>query len=251
MINTNERIDIIPGTELKLIQDKSKFCYGIDAILLSSYAKIKKDDIVLDLGTGTGIIALRIYDRYKPKKVYAIEIQEEMAELAKRSLELNNIKEDIEILNMDIKYISDRFERNSVDIIVSNPPYMKEGGALLNPNISLSIARHEIHCNIEDIIRESSIVLKEKLGKLYLIHRPNRLVDIFYYGREYKLEPKRVCFIHPREGKAANLVLVELVKYGQNELILDNPINVYDENNNYTEDIIKIYDRRGEGNDKW
>lgn len=252
MLESNERIDIIPGTNLKLIQDKNKFCYGIDAILLSSYAKIKKNDLVLDLGTGTGIVALRIYDRYRPKKVYGIEIQEDMVEMARRSLKLNKLGEDgIEIINMDLKELSNKFERNSIDVITSNPPYMKEGGALLNPNKSISIARHEIYCNIEDIIREASIVLKEEKGRLYLIHRPNRLVDIFYLGRKYRLEPKRVCFVHPREGKAANLVLIELVKYGQEELVLDDPINVYNEDNKYTEEIYKIYDRSEKGNDKW
>lgn len=249
MLDKNERIDIIPGTNLKLIQDKTKFCYGIDAILLSFFSKAKKSDVVVDLGTGTGIIPLRMASRYNLDKVYGVEIQEDMAKMAERSVSLNNMDEKVKILNMDLNDLSKKFERNSVDVITSNPPYMKEGAGILNPNKSVSIARHEIYCNIEDIIRESSIVLREGKGKLYLIHRPNRLVDIFYLGRKYRLEPKRACFVHPSQGKSPNLVLVELVKYGQEELILDEPINVYNKDGSYTDKIHSIYDRKDECND--
>ena len=251
MLEENRRIDIIPGTSLKLIQDRTRFCYGIDAILLSSFVRPKKDDIVLDLGTGTGIIAFRIFGRYRPKKVYGIEIQKEMADMAKESLALNKLEEDMEIVNMDLNKLSDRFKRNSVDLVVSNPPYMKKDSGIINSDESISISRHEIRCDIDDIAREASMVLKEGSGRLSIIHRPNRLVDIFEAGRKYSLEPKRLVFIHPKASKAPNLVMVEMVKYGKKDLLIEDPIYVYDQDNKYTEDIHKIYDRKGEGDDKW
>lgn len=251
MLDKNERIDIIPGSSLKLIQDKTKFCYGIDAILLSSFARVRKRDRLVDLGTGTGIVALRSYARYGPREVYGIEIQEDMARMASRSVDLNDLGDRVQILNMDLKDLSKEFGRDSVDVITCNPPYMKEGAGLINPNESVSIARHEIYCNLEDIILEASLVLKGEKGRLYLIHRPNRLVDILYLGRKYRLEPKRLAFVHPREGKAPNLVLVEMVKYGQEELVLEDPINVYNEDGSYTEEIHRIYDRKDEGYDRW
>lgn len=251
MLDKNERIDIIPGTSLKLIQDREKFCYGIDAILLSSFARARETDRLVDLGTGTGIVAFRMYSRYRPREVYGIEIQEDMAEMARRSVDLNELGDSVEIVNMNLKNLSSKFERDSIDVIVSNPPYMKEGAGLVNPNESLSIARHEIYCNIEDIIRESSLVLKGEKGRLYLIHRPNRLVDILYLGRKYRLEAKRLAFVHPRRNKAPNLVLIEMVKYGQEDLLIEDPIVVYNDDSSYTDDIHRIYDRRDDGYDSW
>ncbi len=235
-----ERIDTVPKTNLKIIQDKEKFSYGIDAVLLADFAYIRKKDKVVDLGTGNGIIPLILAGAYGPQKIYGVEIQEEVAKMARRSVSLNKLEDKIEILNIDLKNLEEDLEEDSVDKILSNPPYMKIGQGFTNPNQALSIARHEVHCTIEDIMEKANYLLKQN-GRLYLIHRPNRLVDIFCLGRKHKMEAKRIRLIHPKEGREANLVLVELSKLGKEELRVEKPLYVYGEDGNYTEEILEIY----------
>lgn len=237
------REDIIPGTDLKILQNPDYFCYGIDAILLSSFAEIRRKDKVLDLGTGNGIIMLRLVGLYNPKKVVGIEIQKDLAELAARSIELNKLEDRAEVKNIDLKKLKEYYPSQSIDKIVTNPPYIKEGSGLINPNKHLSIARHEIHCNLEDIFQVSSYLLKDK-GKLYMIHKSFRLVELLTLGREYKLEAKRVQFIQPREGEDANLVLIEFSKNSSQEIRVMPPLIVYNEDGSYTDQIEEIYIRR-------
>ncbi|NLV88429.1 MAG: tRNA1(Val) (adenine(37)-N6)-methyltransferase [Tissierellia bacterium] len=238
MIEANERIDIIPGTNYKIIQNKDKFSYGMDAILLSSFAKAK--GVVVDLGTGTGIIPLRIYREKKVDIIYGVEIQKEVANMAKRSVELNNLQDKIKILHMDLKDLHKNFKKASVDVITTNPPYMKAGGALINPEENFAISRHEITCTLEDIIKVSQYLLKP-LGKFYMVHRPNRLVDIMYYLRRYNIEPKYIRFVQPKVNKRPNLVLIEGVKNGKPDLKFHNPLIVYNEDNTYRDEIYEIY----------
>ena len=237
------REDIIPGTDLKILQNPAYFCYGIDAILLSSFAEIRRKDKVLDLGTGNGIIMLRLAGLYQPKKVVGIEIQEDLARLASRSIEINKLEDRVEVKNIDLKNLKDYYPSQSIDKIVTNPPYIKEGSGLVNPNKHLSIARHEIHCNLEDIFQVSSYLLKDK-GKLYMIHKSFRLVKILTLGREYKLEAKRIQFIQPREEEDANLVLLEFSKNSSQEIRVMPPLIVYNEDGTYTDQIEEIYIRR-------
>lgn len=236
-----ERIDLVPGTNFKIIQDKSSFSYGTDAIFLSNFSKPK--GIVVDLGTGSGIIPLRIVNNSQVEKIYGIEIQEEVSKRAKRSIELNNLEKRIEILNMDLKDLPKRFSKCEIDTVVSNPPYLKTGGAIVNEKENFAISRHEIECNLEDIIRISDYLLKP-LGKLFLVHRPDRLTDIFYLLRTHKLEPKWIRFVYPKLGKAPNLVMVEAVKCGNKELRFFKPLIVYNEDGTYTDEIYEIYDRK-------
>ncbi|OLS02305.1 tRNA1(Val) (adenine(37)-N6)-methyltransferase [Tissierella creatinophila] len=236
-----ERIDLVPGTDFKIIQDKSSFSYGTDAIFLSNFSKPK--GIVVDLGTGSGIIPLRIANNSRVEKIYGIEIQEEVSKRAKRSIELNNLEKRIEILNMDLKDLPKRFSKCEIDTVVSNPPYLKTGGAIVNEKENFAISRHEIQCNLEDIIRISDYLLKP-LGKLFLVHRPDRLTDIFYLLRTHKLEPKWIRFVYPKLGKAPNLVLIEAVKSGNKELRFFKPLIVYNEDGTYTDEIYEIYDRK-------
>lgn len=241
MIKPNERIDIIPGSDLKIIQNKQKFSYGTDAIFLSDFAKSKGK--VIDLGTGTGIIPLRLYARNKVDIIYGVEIQEEVAEMAKRSIELNNLNDKIVILNMDLKELPTKFGKNTIDTITSNPPYMKAGGALINSEENFAISRHEIACTLEDIIKVTEYLLKP-LGKFYMVHRPDRLVDIIYLLRKYKLEPKYIRFVQPKTNKKPNLILIEAVKDGKPDLKFYDPLIVYNEDGTYTDEIYKIYGNR-------
>ncbi len=236
-----ERIDIVPGTDFKIIQDDKTFSYGTDAIFLSSFARPK--GIVVDLGTGSAIIPLRIANRIGVKKIYGIEIQADVYSRAKRSVKLNGLEDKIEILNMDLRELDKKFSKSEVDTVISNPPYLKTGSAIVNENENFAISRHEITCNLEDIIRISHYILRP-LGKLFLVHRPDRLTDIFYLLRLYKLEPKWIRFVYPKLGKAPNLVLIEAVKDGNRELRFFEPLVVYNEDNTYTKEIYEIYDRK-------
>ncbi|MFY9214314.1 MAG: tRNA1(Val) (adenine(37)-N6)-methyltransferase [Tissierellaceae bacterium] len=232
------RIDIVPGSQYRILQNKRKFSYGIDAIILSDFAQAR--GLVMDLGTGTGIIPIRLADGKDIKKIYGVEIQGDVAELAKESVKLNKLEEKIQILNMDLKDLRDRFSKASFDTIISNPPYMKTGSAILNEEENFALSRHEIACSFEDIISVSDYLLKP-LGKIYLVHRPNRLVDILSTMRQYRIEPKYIRFVQPRWDKKPNLVLIEGVKVGRADLKFHDPLIVYDENGNYLDEIYEIY----------
>lgn len=236
-----ERIDIVPGSDYKIIQNKEMFSYGIDAILLSDFAKAS--GLVIDLGTGTGIIPLRLVDKENIEKIYGVEIQEEVAKIASRNVELNNLQDRIEILNIDLKTLPDRFEKGSIDTIITNPPYMKKGGALVNSKENFAISRHEIKTSLKDIVRTSSYLLKQ-YGKLFIVHRPNRLVDVLCSFREHKIEPKYIRWVHPKRDKLANLFLLEGVKGAREDFKYKKPLVVYEDNGDYTKDLLMIYDRK-------
>lgn len=238
MIDKDIRIDIVPGTEYKIYQNKEKFSYGIDAIILSNFAKAK--GIIVDLGTGTGIIPLRIVDNQNIEKIYGVEIQKDVADLAKKSIELNQLEDRIEILNIDIKDLADKFPKASIDTIISNPPYMKNGSALINPQENFAISRHEIACTFEEIISVSNYLLKP-LGKFFLVHRPDRLVDILYTMRQYNIEAKYIRFVQAKLEKKPNLILIEGVKDGKANLKFHDPLIVYKEDGSYVDEIYQIY----------
>ena len=188
-IKEKERIDDLEYKGLKIIQKQDGFCFGIDSVLLSDFAKnIKKETIVVDLGTGTGILPILLSAKTQAKKIYGIEIQKDMAEMAKRSVLLNHLEKKIEIIPQNIKEIA--MEKASIDVIVTNPPYKKDDTGLKNENISKRIARHEIYANLEDFIQISFQLLKDK-GEFYMVHRPERLADILYELRKNKIEPKK------------------------------------------------------------
>lgn len=194
----------------------------------------------MDLGTGTGIIPLRLIAKHKVEIIYGIEIQEKVARLASKSVELNGLQDKIKILNMDLKDLPHRFSKNTFDTIVSNPPYMKKGGALINPDENFAISRHEIACDLEDIIRISDYLLKP-LGKLYLVHRPDRLADIIYNMRKYGIEPKYIRFVQPKIKRKPNLLLIEGLKGGKPDLKFYDPLIVYNEDGSYSDEIYDIY----------
>jgi len=242
-INKDERIDDLQFKNLKIIQNKNKFCFGIDSVILSDFAKdIKKDSTVIDLGTGTGIIATLLCEKTKLKKIIGIEIQKEMVEMAKRSIKLNKLENKFEIINDDIKNIEKTFKENSIDAIVTNPPYKKINTGLKNINESILISKNEIKCNLEDIIKVSSKLLKDK-GSIYMVHRPERLAEIIEVFKNNKLEPKKIVFVHNKIDEAPILVLIKAIKLAKPFLTILPPIIIYDENKKYTNQILKIYDK--------
>ena len=203
-LKETERIDDLQLKGLKLIQDKTGFCFGIDAVLLANFAKVKNNAKVVDLGTGTGIIPILIAGKSKASKIIGVEIQEEVYEMATRSVKLNNLEDRVEIVNADIKTIDKQLPVHGFNVATSNPPYMHMNG-IQNPNDKKAISRHEVLCDLEDVIRAASRLVMPR-GKFFMIHRPIRLVDIVTLGRKYNLEPKVIQFVHPRANKAPNLV---------------------------------------------
>lgn len=240
-LENNERIDDLQYKGLKIIQNEKDFCFGIDAVLLSDFAKgIKKDSYVVDLCTGNGIIAILLSGKTEAKEIVGIEIQEHVAEMANRSVEMNNIQDRVKIINEDLTKLKNKIKAGTVDAITVNPPYKAKNSGLINERDTKTIARHEISCTLEDIIIESARELKSS-GNLYMIHKTERLVDILSLMRKHNIEPKRIRFIHPNINEAPNLVLVEGVRSGRAFLKVEKPLYVYKENGEYTENIKEIY----------
>lgn len=241
-IKQDETIDDLQLKGLKLIQKKDGFKFGIDAVLLSDFANVKTKHRVMDLCTGTGIVPFLIYGKYNPQNVWGLEIQEDMIDMAKRSAKLNSLEEKLSFINEDLKNIEFLKTIEKFDVVTVNPPYKLNSSGILNPNDKLAIARHEVLCNLEDVISAARILLKDN-GRLFMVHRPERLADIFMLMRKYKIEPKRVKMIHPKIEKAPNIVLVEGQRDGGAYLKWEPPLYVYDENGKYTKEIDSIYGR--------
>ena len=240
-LKENERIDDLELNGLKIIQNKTGFCFGIDSVLLSDFAKdIHKNSKILDLGTGTGIIGTLLTAKLENPKITGVEIQQDVAEMAKRSILLNNIEDKFNIINENINNIINIYGKGTFDAVVTNPPYKPKGTGIINENDKKIISRHEITATLEDFIRVSSEQLKDK-GSLYMVNKTERLADIIEYGRKYKLEPKIIKFVHPHVNEAPNLVLIKLIKNANKFLKIEEPIYVYDNNGKYTEQILKIY----------
>lgn len=242
-LKKGERIDDLEYKNLKIIQNEDGFCFGIDSVILSDFAKeIKKGSIGLDLGTGTGILGILLCGKTEISKIYGIEIQEEVAEMAERSIILNGLEDKFEILNTNIKKLDEIFENRKFDFIVTNPPYKKLNTGGVNINDKKLISRHEVMADLSDFINISSKLLKDK-GTIYMVHRPDRLVDILTELRNKKIEPKEIKMVYPNKNKEPNLVLIKAVKNGGNFLKVLKPLFVYDENGNYTNEILKIYNK--------
>lgn len=243
-VKPNERTDDLQLAGLKLIQNPEWFCFGVDAVLLSDFAKsgIKKGSAVVDFCTGNGIIPLLLSAKTEAKSITGIEIQEPVADLAERNVRFNKLEEKLHILNKDIKNADKIFGRSSIDYITCNPPYKEAGSGLKNADDVVTIARHEVLCTLEDIITAAVQILKPG-GKIALVHRPERLIDIIWLMRQNKIEPKRLRFVHPYAEKTATMILIEGTKHGGKKLFMEPPLYIYDENRNYTEEINRIYGR--------
>lgn len=245
LVFQHERVDDLQIDNLKIIQNPDWFCFGTDAVLLSDFASktIKKDAKILDLCSGNGIIPILISSKSKASKIYGLEIQECVEEMAERSIKLNNLEDKITMICGDLKEAESYFGRSFFHNIICNPPYKESGGGLTCKTDPVTLARHEILCSLEDIIRVSSILL-EPGGKLCMIHRPERLADILCLMRSYKIEPKRLRFVHPSAEKTATMILVEGAYCGRPKLFLEPPLYVYKEPNVYSDEILHIYNRK-------
>lgn len=236
----NERLDELHRNGYYIIQNPEKFCFGMDAVLLSDYAKVKIGEKALDLGTGTGIIPILLEAKTNGEHFTGLEIQEESAEMARRSVAYNHLQDKIDIITGDIKGASKLFGAASFDIITTNPPYMTNHHGLKNQEKPKAIARHEIFCDLDDIIRESAKILKMN-GRFYMVHRPFRLAEIMNVLIKYKLEPKRMRLVYPFVDKEPNMVLIEALKGGKSRITVEKPLIVYKEKDKYTDEIYDIY----------
>ena len=243
-LNNDERIDDLEFKGLKIIQNANGFCFGIDSVLLSDFAKNIKDNCtVLDLGTGTGIIPILLCGKTNLKEVIGVEVQEEVANMAKRSSMLNNLENRFKVLNDNILNLGKYYKNQTFDVITTNPPYKEKDTGVINEDKRKLISRNEITASLEDFIKVSKDFLKDK-GEFYMVHRPDRLVDILSLLRKYKLEPKEIRFVYSNKDKPPKLVLIKAIKNANKFLKVDNNLYIYDNNGNYTDEILEIYHKK-------
>ncbi len=239
-IKEKERIDDLQRNGYQIIQDPEKFCFGMDAVLLSGFVRVKSGAKVLDMGTGTGIIPLLVEAKTQAAHISAIEIQEESADMARRSVRLNGLENKIDIVTGDLREADKFFDAASFDVITCNPPYMIGQHGLTNPDAPKAIARHEILCTLEDVVRTAAKLLKPG-GAFCMVHRPFRLAEIICVMTEYKLEPKRMKLVYPYIDKEPNMVLIEGCRGGKPRMTVEKPLIVFQEPNVYTDEICDVY----------
>ena len=240
LLREGERLDDLQRNHLHIIQNPEKFCFGMDAVLLSGFVTVKPKEKVLDLGTGTGIIPILLSAKTAGSHFTGLEIQEEMAEMAERSVRYNGISDKVEIRQGDLKEASKIFGASSFDVVTCNPPYMNQNHGLKNPDSAKAIARHEVLCTLEDVIRESARCLKPG-GRFAMVHRPHRLAEMMQLFAAYGLEPKRIRMVHPYRDAEANMVLLEASRGGRPWMKAEAPIIVFEKPGVYTEEIRETY----------
>ena len=239
-INDYERVDDLHRNGYLIIQDPKRFCFGIDAVILSDFAEVKKGERVMDLCTGTGIIPILLEAKTDGSHFTGLEIQEESAEMARRSVLMNDLQDKVTIDTGDVKNTEELYKASSFDVVTVNPPYMNDGGGLKNEYSPKTIARHEVLCSLEDVIAASARLLAPQ-GRLYMVHRPHRLTDIMVTLRKYRLEPKKLRFVHSYSDREPVMMLIEAVSNGKPMIKVMPPLIVYKEEGKYTEEIMKIY----------
>lgn len=239
-LKEGERFDDLERNGYRIIQNPEKFCFGMDAVLLSGFARVKEGECAIDLGTGTGIIPILLRAKTKGKHFTGLEIQPESADMARRSVAVNGLLQDIDIVAGDICEASKMFGASVFDVVTTNPPYMNDRHGLRNPELPKAIARHEIMCTLEDVVREGAKLLKPG-GRFYMVHRPGRLVEIIQVLREYHLEPKRMKFVHPFVDKEPNMVLFACSRGGKPQVRVEPPLIVFEKPGVYTREITEIY----------
>ena len=240
MLMPGERIDELQRNGYRIIQKEGGFCFGMDAVLLSGFVRVKEGERVIDLGTGTGIIPILLEAKTKGKHFTGLEIQTESVDMARRSVQLNDLSEKISIVEGDIKEAPAIFGKASFDVVTTNPPYMTGSHGLLNPHMPKAIARHEVLCTLENVIRSASELLEEG-GRFYMVHRPFRLAEIMNVMTKYRLEPKRMKLVYPYVDREPNMVLLEGLKGGRSRITVEKPLIVYKEPGKYTDEIYEIY----------
>lgn len=240
LVHDGERLDELQRNGYFIIQNPGRFCFGMDAVLLSGFAWVKKGERAIDLGTGTGIIPILLEAKTEGEHFTGLEIQPESADMAERSVKYNHLEEKIDIVTGDIKEASKLFGASSFDIVTTNPPYMIGQHGLKNPEDAKAIARHEILCDLDDILRESARLLKPQ-GRFYMVHRPFRLAEIFCKMVEYHIEPKRMRLVYPYADREPNMVLIEGLRGGRSRLAVEKPLIVYTAPGVYTDEIYEVY----------
>ena len=251
-IRKNERIDDLGINDLKIIQNKEYFCFGTDSVLLANFVKSENsNNVILDLCSGSGVIPIILSAKKKYKKIFGVELQSEMYDLFDRNIKINNLEDSIISINENIKNIKDIrkkitsiMEKDKIDIITCNPPYKEIGTGLTTNHDVKTIAKCEVMCNLEDIFITSSKLLG-KGGKLYLVHKPERLSDLIYFGRKYNLEAKEIRFVYPKINKKPSIVLISYRKDGGNETKVLEPLIEYNDDMSYTDEIYRIYGING------
>ncbi len=240
ILKENERIDDLEINGFRIIQNPFCFCFGMDAVLLANFARISPKADVIDLGTGTGIVPLLLAAKSKGNSWTGLEIQENMVDMARRSVEMNEVTEKVNILQGDLKAVREMFKPAQFGAVTSNPPYMKENSGLKNPSDTIYISRHEVSASLEDVISAASYLLKTN-GTFTMVHRPSRLPEIMEMMVKYRLEPKRMQLVQPTVDKEPNLVLIEGVKEAGRECRILPTLAVYDDEGNYTEELLRYY----------
>lgn len=240
MLKSGERMDDLNLNGLFIIQHKDKFKFGLDAVLLANFVSVKKGDRIVDLGCGTGIIPIIIAAKSRDTYIYGIEIQEYIADMAFRSVKLNDMSDRINIINGDIRHIANTLGYEKFDIVTANPPYMPYNTGFKKLKESENISRYEICGGLEDFVKTACELLKFG-GKFFMVHRADRIVDIIYVLRKYNIEPKKMRFVHPRAGSRPNLLLIEAKKGSKTGLNIMEPLYVYKEDGAYTQELLDIY----------
>lgn len=246
LVRDDETLDDLQLKGIHIIQKKEGFRFGVDAVLLANFAKVKRNGTVIDLCSGTGIIPFIIKGKSQCGLVRGVEIQSEFAEMANRSSEYNRFQEEVKFIEGDLKDKKLLKELGRVDVVTVNPPYKLHNAGILNEKDRSAIARHEVCCKLEDVISAARDLLKDN-GRLFMVHRPERLVDILSLMRQYKIEPKRLRFVHPKPGKAPNIVLVEGQRDGGAFLKIEDPLYVHLEDNSYSKEIQDMYNSQSLG----
>ncbi len=239
-LKENERIDDLERNGYRIIQDAKRFCFGMDAVLLSGFARVKEGARVLDLGTGTGIIPILLEAKTDAAHLTGLEIQADSADMARRSVRLNGLEQKIDIVTGDIKEAGSLFDAASFDVITSNPPYMTGNHGLKNPNDAKAIARHEILCSLEDVVAQTAKLLKPG-GNFFMVHRPFRLAEIMVLLHDYRLEPKRMQLVYPYADREPNMVLIEANRGGRPRMTVEKPLIVFREQGVYMPEITELY----------
>lgn len=240
ILRENETLDDLQLNGIHVIQKKDGFRFGVDAVILANFAKVKKGHEVIDLCTGTGIIPFIIAGKTKASKVTGIEIQDEFVEMARRSVKFNKLEDRMTFINGDLKDKELIKGLKRADVVTVNPPYKLKNSGIINETDKNAIARHEIMCTLEDVIKSARALLKDN-GRFFMVHRPDRMVDILTIMRDYKIEPKRIQMVQPMEGKAPNIVLIEGQRDGGRFLKWEKPLCIHTKDGGYTQEIIDMY----------
>lgn len=239
-LKDSERIDALQRAGLKIIQDPKRFCFGMDAVLLSHFAHAGSGNSVLDMGTGTGIIPILLSALSEASHLTGLEIQEESADMAERSVRMNGLEDRISIVKGDIKEAGSLFSRASFDVITCNPPYLQGDHGIVNPSDAKAIARHEMLCTLEDVVHAAEILLKPG-GHFYMVHRPFRLSEIMNVMHGHGLEPKRMRLVYPMADKEPNMVLIEGIRGANMRINVEKPLILQNSDGSYTDEVKEWY----------